>query len=182
MLQKMDRIVSSDLEEKYDVDDYFYPKISFELEVPGQLRGEVGRIQEQLRKVKVEPTAKAVYTVLCLKRDLVRKYFKNPEQINQFRDQIAGRIKPIGAISPLEYSFATIVLVLAFSYLKSFGDELGRISARKLLNEKDDRRISGQLKCSVEEVRLAKPDAILVLYKLRRKLPRRKKPRTRKDK
>jgi hypothetical protein len=58
-------------EKKYGIADYFYPNTSFELEVPGKLRVEVGKIIRSLQELKLEPTTNTVYTVLLAKRDLI---------------------------------------------------------------------------------------------------------------
>jgi hypothetical protein len=173
-----DKVITSQLEKEYGVDDYFFPNISFELEVPGHLRGEVQRIRKQLQKAKIEADKETVYSALSSKRDLIKRYSGHPGSIKLFKDQIVKRIRPVGAVSSIEYLLATIVFGIAFSYLKSFADEAGKISARRLLSQKDEHRIARQIKCSAAEIRLAKPDAVLIFYDLRKRLLRRKKGRS----
>jgi len=169
--------IRSELETKYRVDDYFYPNISFELEVPGGLTGEARRIRRDLRHAGIKTTTPNIYHTLSVKRSLIRR-LRNSKRISLYRRYIAKRVRPVGAVVPVEYVYATIVLLIALFFLKSFAEEAGRISARTLLGRHNDREISGKIRCSVPEVRLARPDAVVAFYDLKRRLSRRRKRRT----
>lgn len=171
-----DERIRSQLETKYGVDDYFYPNISFELEVPGGLTGEVRRIRTHLRHAGVATTVPSIHYALSVKRNLIRRLRKS-KRIDLYRQYIAKRVRPVGALPPVEYLFATIVLWMATFFLKSFSEEAGRVSAGALLGRHKDREISRNIGCSVTEVRLARPETVLVFYDLKRKTSRRAKRR-----
>jgi len=172
-----DDAICSELKTKFGIHDYYYRGTSFELEVPGQLEGEVQKIREHLQQAHIEPTTGNIYEVLSIKSQLIQQYSQNTGQISRYREYIADRIKPVGAVVPVEYVLATIAVYIALTWLRSFLEEAGRISARTLFERQSDRDISQKTKCNVAEVRLARPDAVVVFYRLKRSLLNRKKRR-----
>jgi len=160
------------LETEFNVNDYFYPGLSFELDVPGHLSGEVQKIQKYLRQIHVEPTPSNIYEMLSVKRRLVQRYSRNKRLLAQYREYVAGQVRPVGAVGSLEYMFATTVMILATLFLKGFLEESGRISARRLFERHSDRDLSRKIGCNITEVRLARRDAVVTFFDLRRRLTR----------
>jgi len=160
------------LETEFNVNDYFYPTLSFELDVPGHLSGEVQKIHKYLRSVHIEPTLRNIYEMLSVKRRLIQRYSRNPRLLVQYREYVARQVRPVGAVGPLEYTLATIVMVLATFFLRGLLEESGRISARRLFERHSDRDLSRKIGCNITEVRLARRDAVVTFFDLRRRLTR----------
>lgn len=161
------------LQRLYKVGDYFYPRISFELEVPGGLQGEAESISSLVSDVGKRPSLKEIYRIMHMKAKLIDAYQEKEgnkaNTVRLFREHVASpRARPIAGFGPIEYAVASVVVILAFFFLKEFASEAGRIAAKKLIDPLVLQGASEQLRIPEEQIRILKTDAIEVFEYLRR--------------
>lgn len=131
-----------DLRRKYNVDEYYYPAISMDIDVPKSLLGEATRISQLLEKNGFRVNSENVFNVMKLKKLLLKRYSKTEEGKRAkavYSRLILEDIRPTGITIPLDLLMVDGVLVLllfvAYRFLGSFADEAGKMAARKLLGD-----------------------------------------------
>jgi len=128
------------LRRKYGVNEYFYPKISMDVDIPYGLEGEVNGIVESLKKAGFEINVENVFHVMQMKKKLLDRYRSSNEGKRAFQDyskMISEYVKPVGVTIPTDLMFINLVVILllylAGRFLGSFLDEAGKIFARRML-------------------------------------------------
>jgi hypothetical protein len=134
--------VSSELKGKYEVDEFFYPDISMNIQIPDGLKGEISEIIRLLEKNDFEASSSNVYQVMQLKKKLLTEYRDNSKRGNvlkAYRELLGKRIRPVGSTIPIELVLVDGLMVILLSIVARFGlsfaDEAGKIAARKLLDK-----------------------------------------------
>jgi hypothetical protein len=162
--------ISSELRTRFGVNDFFYPKISMEIDVPGGLEGEITKIVDLLKRNGYAVTASNVFHVMTLKKQLLLRYKASKENelvLEDYDRLLLEKIKPIGISIPIDLVFVTgltsLLIYLAARFGGSFMDEAGRIVARKLLEEKDGKKTSKDLNLVIDEYNFLKNQVIILI-------------------
>jgi hypothetical protein len=160
--------IALDLREKYKVDEYFYPKISMDIDISQGLKGEIADITKVLQENGFEAISENVFRIMELKRKLLTRYDETTEgkkTTANFRRMLLEDIKPTGITIPIELvlvnGLIALVIYVIGRFAGSFADESGKIIARKLL-EKDKER-SKQLNMDIREYRFLKNEATILI-------------------
>lgn len=160
--------ICSQLKKTYRVDEFFYPNISMDIEMPNGLEGEVGGIIKALSNLGYEVNVANVFQVMNLKRSFLLKYAADEEGkklIASYRELLTTRVKPVGSAIPVELLFVDGLVVILLSVIARFGvsfaDEAGKILARKLLGS--DRREAKKHNMTAHEYRFVKNEALILV-------------------
>jgi len=160
--------IALDLREKYKVDEYFYPKISMDIDISNGFEGEIANILTVLQENGFEATTENVFRTMEFKRNLLTRYDETTEgkkTTAKFRRMLLEDIKPTGIIIPIELVLVNGLMALLIyvigRFAGSFADESGKILARKLL-EKDKVR-SRELNMDIREYRFLKNEAAIFI-------------------
>lgn len=160
--------ISSSVRKRYELDDYFYPEISMDLDIPNGFKGEITDIIENLEKNRFQVSSENVFRIMELKKTLLKTYFETTEgkdQTARYRKLMLEDIKPTGITLPIELVLVNGLVALALYVLArftgSFADEAGKIMARKLL-EKDKQR-SKELNIDIREYRFLKNEVTILI-------------------
>jgi len=158
------REILNELKAKYKVDEFFYPNISMNIQVPGGLEGEISDISRVLKSSGFEITATNVLQVMELKKKLLTKYTSEAERqkiLADYQELLATRVKPVGTVLPLELILVNGLVIILLSMVAKFGlsfaDEAGKILARKVFDE--DKKQSKKLNMTEDEYRFLKTEA-----------------------
>lgn len=148
--------IASDLREKRKVDEYFYPKISMDIDIPNGLEGEIADITKVLQENGFEATIENVFRVMDFKRELLTRYGETTEgkkTTAEYRRMLLEEIKPTGIAIPIELvlvnGLLALLLYVIARFAGSFADESGKIMAQRLL--KKDKECSKQLNMDIRE-------------------------------
>jgi len=160
--------ITLDLREKHKVDEYFYPKISMEIDIPNGLEGEIADITKVLQENGFEATSENVFRIMELKKTLLTRYVETTEgkeTTAEYRRMLLEDIRPTGISIPIELLLVNGLIALLLygiaRFAGSFADESGKILARKLL-EKDKER-SEELNMDIREYRFLKNEATIFI-------------------
>jgi hypothetical protein len=160
--------IISDLREKYKVDEYFYPKISMDIDISNGLKGEVADITKALQENGFETTSENTFQIMEFKKKLLKRYnetMEGKEITTEYRRLLLEDVKPTGITIPIEFVLINGLIILllycASRFVGSFADESGKIMARKLL-EKDKER-SKELNMDIREYRFLKNETIILI-------------------
>jgi hypothetical protein len=162
-------LIISELKEKHKIDEFFYPDISMNIQIPDGLKGEISEITQLLEKNHLEANSENVYQVMKFKKKLLTEYKDNNERrkvFNAYQELLEKKVKPIGSAIPLELTFVDgILLILLYMVVRfgtSFLDEAGKITARKLLDNKKDneKKQAKRHNMTVEEYSFLKTEAV----------------------
>jgi len=133
------------LKKEYDIDIYFYPNMSMGIDSPN-LAYEVSSIIDFLKKISLPPNLMNIFTIMKAKKECIELYnsgyLKNSAL--KYDENILKIAKPIGGIGPLEYFYATAIalfLTFIFAYSAGFGQEAGKLTAKKLLDDEKEQAI-----------------------------------------
>ena len=150
------------------MDEYFYPTISMEIDIPNGLIGEVKETSQLLKKYGFRVTTENVFSVMKLKRSLLERYNETAEGKRskaEYIRMILEEIKPTGITIPIDFLLVNgIVLLLLFvasRFLGSFADEAGKIAARKLLN--DEKKNAKEHNIEIKEYRFLKNQTVILI-------------------
>jgi hypothetical protein len=160
--------ICSELRERYKVDEFFYPNISMNIEIPGGLEGEVAGDIEILKQSGFEATPENVLLIMESKRQLLVQYRKTQKGrgvLKDYRQLLVKEVKPVGTTMPTDLMFVTILVGL-LSYLVarftgSFADEAGKILARRLLEK--EKKLSKEHNLTINEYRFLKNQAVILV-------------------
>lgn len=162
--------ISQELKQRHNVDEYFYPKVSMDLDFPNGLIGEITEIIKLLEKNGFKATTENVFRVMELKRLLLKRYGETAEgkkAKTEYRKMILEDIKPVGVTIPLEVLLVNGIIILLLStatrFLWSFADEAGKIAAKKLLG--DDKKLSKEHNMPIKEYKFLKNQAVIFIEK-----------------
>lgn len=162
--------ISSELRRRYGVDEYFYPTISMEIDIPYGLIGEVTEISQLLRKNGFRVTTENVFRVMKLKRSLLKRYNETEEGKRskaEYSRIILEDIKPAGITIPIDFLFVNgivlLLLFVAYRFLGSFAEEAGKITARKLLG--DEKKNAKEHNITIKEYMFLKNQTIILIEK-----------------
>lgn len=160
--------IALDLREKHKVDEYFYPKISMDIDIANGLEGEIADIIRVLQENGFEATSENVFRIMDFKRKLLARYGETTEGKRTtagYRRMLLEEIKPTGITIPIELvlvnGLLALLLYVIARFAGSFADESGKIMAQRLL-EKDKER-SKQLNMDIREYRFLKNEAAIFI-------------------
>lgn len=158
-------IISSELKGKYKIDEFFYPGISMNIQIPDGLRGEISEIIRLLEKDHLEANSMNVYQVMQFKKKLLTEYTDNRERrkaLKAYQELLETKVKPVGTAIPLELVLVDGLVIILLSIVARFGlsfaDEAGKIAARKLLDNEEKQAKRHNM--TVEEYRFLKTEAV----------------------
>lgn len=173
--------ISLDLRKNYKVDEYFYPKISMDLDIPNGVKGEINDIIKVLQKNGFKVSSENVFRIMELKKIFLTRYSEQIEgktEAEKYRRILLEDIKPVGIAEPIELILVNGLIVVALymiaRFVGSFADEAGKIMARKLLE--NDKERSKDMNLNVKEYRFLKNEVEIfiqdgkMLDSLKRKL------------
>ena len=159
-----------DLKRRYKVDEYFYPTVSMDIDVPNGLIGEVTEISKALEKDGFRVTAENVFRVMELKKSLLRRYNETAEGKKsraKYSKMVLEEIKPTGVTLPIDLLFVNGIVILllyvAARFIGSFVDEAGKIAARKLLD--DEEKLTKMHNITIKEYKFLKNQAVILIEK-----------------
>jgi len=158
-------VISSELKGKYEVDEFFYPDISMNIQIPDGLKGEVSEIVRLLKKNHFEVSSFNVYKVMQLKKKLLTEYrddSKRRKVLGAYQELLGKKIKPVGSTIPIELvlvdGLVVILLSIAARFGLSFADEAGKIAARRLLEK--EKKQAKRHNMTLEEYNFLKTEAV----------------------
>ena len=156
--------ILNELKAKHKVDEFFYPNISMNIQVPDGLEGEVSGIARVLKSSGFEVTATNVLRVMDLKKKLLTKYTSETGRqkiLTDYQELLATKVKPVGTVLPLELILVDGLVIILLSMIAKFGlsfaDEAGKILARKVFD--NDKKQSEKLNMTEDEYRFLKTEA-----------------------
>jgi len=156
---------------KRGVDEFFYPGISMDLDLPNGLKGEISEIAELLNKNGFKVSAENVFEVMEFKRELILWYTRTSEGqrvLEEYNDLLLKHVKPVGVSIPLELILVTglvsLVLFVGARFLGSFANEAGKIVARKLLD--NDKELSKEHNMTIKEYQFLKNQVVILIENL----------------
>lgn len=159
-----------DLKSKYKVDEYFYPKISMDIDIPNGLVGEVTQISKALEKNGFRVTTENVFNIMKFKKSLLKKYDETVERRKskaEYRKMVLEDIEPTGITIPIDLLFVNGIMILllfvAARFINSFASEAGKIAARKLL--KDEKKLSKEHNMTIREYKFLKNQTVILIEK-----------------
>ena len=159
-----------DLKRRFKVDEYFYPTISMDIDIPNGLVGEVTEIGKVLKRNGFRVTTENVFRVMELKKSLLMRYDETVERKKskaKYRKMILEDIKPTGITLPIDLLFVNGIMILllyvAARFVGSFADEAGKIAARKLLD--DEKKLSKEHNVTIKEYKFLKNKAVILIEK-----------------
>ena len=160
--------IISDLREQHKVDEYFYPRISMDIDLRNGLKGEIVDITKLLQENGFETTIENVFRIMDFKRKLLARYGETTEgkmTTAEYRKMLLEEIKPAGITIPIELvlvnGLLALLLYVIARFAGSFADESGKIMAQRLL-EKDKER-SKQLNLDIREYRFLKNETAIFI-------------------
>jgi len=158
-------VISSELKERYKIDEFFYPDISMNIQIPDGLKGEISEIIQLLKKNHFEVNSMNVYQVMQFKKKLLTEYRDNRERrkiLKAYQELLEKKVKPVGSAIPLQLvlvdGLVIILLMIVARFGLSFADEAGKITARKLLDK--EKKQAKRHNMTVEEYRFLKTEAV----------------------
>jgi len=141
-MRSASELISSELKGKYEIDEFFYPDISMNIQIPDGLKGEISEIIRLLKKNSFEVNSSNVYQIMQLKKKMLTEYRDNSKRGNvleAYRELLGKRIKPVGSVIPIDLVLVDGLVIILLSIVARFGlsfaDEAGKIAARKLLDK-----------------------------------------------
>jgi len=152
------------------VDEYFYPMISMNIDIPNGLIGEVTEISRVLGKNGFRVTTENVFRVMELKKSFLKRYNETVEGKKskaEYRRMILEDIRPTGVTIPIDLLFVNGIIILllfvAARFIGSFADEAGKIVARKLLG--DEKKLSKEHNMTIKEYKFLKNQVVILIEK-----------------
>jgi len=162
--------IALDLKRRHKVDEYFYPKISMDIDIPNGLVGEVTEIIKVLKRNGFRVTTENVFRVMESKKSLLMRYDETVDAKNskaKYNKMILEDIKPTGITLPVDLLFVNGIMILllyvAARFVGSFADEAGKIAARKLLD--DEKKLSKEHNVTIKEYKFLKNQAVILIEK-----------------
>jgi hypothetical protein len=159
------------LREKYGVNEFFYPNISMDVDLPYGLEGEVKDIINLLNKAGIKTTPENVFYTMRVKKKLLSIYkttTNGTQVLEKFKEVISEHVKPVGVTIPTEIIFVSgvtaFLLYLATRFADSFMSEAGRILARKAL-ARDRKKMAKEFNLTLTEYKFLERQIIILLDK-----------------
>jgi hypothetical protein len=164
--------IENELRKKYEVDEYFYPKVDMAVDFPKGLYSEIQKIAKLLKNNGFAVTTENIYTLMDFKRKLLEKYSNESERKKVLKNytNLIKQKQPVGSVFGIEYYLVVgIIGVLVYvlgKFVGSFSEEAGKIAAQKLLNgEKTQKDIQEELKIDKDEYNIFSNQSILIINK-----------------
>jgi hypothetical protein len=137
--------VAADLRRTYAINEYYYPNISMDIDLPQGFEGEISNISRILEKNGFAVTSKNIFQIMSFKKSLITKYGgKVEEKVMTEYNDILREKEPVGSIVPPEYflvsGLVAVFLFLLARFATSFADEAGKLLARKLFRKGEVRK------------------------------------------
>jgi hypothetical protein len=159
-----------DLRKDYKVDEYFYPSISMDIDLPQGFQGEINNVMSILKKNEFAVNAENVFQIMNLKRSLLKDYRERTERkkiVAKYIETLRKR-EPVGSIVPLDYLLVgSIIIVVLFTlkrFLGSFADESGKLLARKLFAKSETRKqLLKELNVSADEYKIINNEIVVII-------------------
>jgi hypothetical protein len=157
--------IYSELKERHNIDEFFYPDISMNIQIPDGLKGEISEIIQLLKKNNFEVNSMNVFQVMKFKKMLLTEYRDNHERkkvFEAYQELLEKKVKPVGSAIPLQLTLVDglviILLMIVARFGLSFADEAGKIAARRLLDK--EKKQAKKHNMTVEEYRFLKTEAV----------------------
>jgi hypothetical protein len=154
-MSSISNAISSELKKKYGVDEFFYPDISMNIQIPNGFEGEIFEIVQLLEKNHFEIDSMNVYHIMQLKKKFLGDYHKRKKILEAYQKLLETKVRPIGMTIPLDLVFVNGLVIILLSIVARFGlsfaDEAGKIAARKLLD--DEKKQAKKYNMTIEEYR-----------------------------
>jgi hypothetical protein len=160
--------IAANLRKNYNVDEYFYPSISMDIDLPQGFKGEVNSVIKVLEKNGFVVTSENAFQVINLKKRLLTKYTDRVEGkkvLIEYNEMLREK-EPIGSIVPPEY-FLVSGLIAIFLYglarfAGSFADEAGKLAARKLFG-KARKQLLKELNLNANEYNFLSNEIVVII-------------------
>ncbi len=168
----MSKTVKNELRKKHQVDEYFYPKVDMDVDLPKGLQGEIEKTILLLENNGFSATSENVFQIMTLKKNLITKYSSGTTEKQVLEDYatLLKQRQPIGSVGPIDYYLvAGIVAVLMYIFGKfggSFLEEAGKIAAKKFLKKNETKKqLQKELKIDQKEYNLFANQIIIIIDK-----------------
>lgn len=162
--------IAADLRKNYKVDEFFYPSISMDIDLPQGFKGEVDNVTEILEKNGFATTSENAFQILTLKKDLLAKYTDKAEgrKVVTEYNKLLGKKEPVGSIVPPEYflvsGLTAIFLYGLARFIGSFTSEAGKLAAHKLFGKAETRKqLMKELNLDVNEYALLGREIVVII-------------------
>ena len=159
--------IVSDLQNKYSVDQHFYPKMSINTDIEGGMGGEVNTVVGLLKSNGFDISSENVFHAMELKKRLMERYLgkEGGETLKDYRKLILEDIKPVGIVGSVEFCLVNGLIIVGLYLLGrfagSFADESGKILAQKLLDKPKDN--SRKLNIDIREYKILSKEVNLFI-------------------
>jgi hypothetical protein len=162
--------IAAELRKNHKVDEYFYPDISMDVDLPQGFKGEINSVMRVLEKNGFAANGENVFQIMNLKRNLLKDYGEKSERkkiVAEYSETLRKK-EPVGSIVPLDYLLVGgIVIVVLFTlkrFLGSFADESGKLLARKLFAKSGTRKqLLKELNVSVDEYKIINNEIVVII-------------------
>lgn len=164
--------IVTELKRNHRVDEFFYPNITMDVDLPQGFEGEVENIELLLEKNGFAVNSENVFLVMKLKKYLFNRFSDTGErrEVAKEYNKIARQKETIGSIVPLDYFLVGGLITVFLYFLKrfsgSFADEAGKLAARRLFGKDEDRkRLLKELKVNKKEYNLIINEVLVIVEK-----------------
>jgi hypothetical protein len=168
----LSKTVKDELRKKHRVDEYFYPKVDMDVDLPKGLQGEIEKTILLLENNGFPATSENVYQIMTLKKNLITKYSSGTAEKQVLEDYatLLKQKQPIGSVGPIDYYIVVgIVAILMYTFGKfggSFLEEAGKITAKKFLKKNETKKqLQKELKIDQKEYNLFANQIIIIIDK-----------------
>jgi hypothetical protein len=162
--------ISEELRRNHEVDEYFYPNISMDIDLPQGLKGEITGVKMILEKNGFAGNSENIFRIMSLKKDLLSEYCQETRGRKVVREYsvVVRKNEPVGSIVPLDYLFVGgLIVVLLYGlkrFIGSFADESGKLLARRLFGQSKTRKeLMKELSVSVNEYKILNNEIIVFI-------------------
>jgi hypothetical protein len=160
--------ITTNLRRNYKVDEYFYPSISMDIDLPQGFKGEVENVIQGLEKNGFAMTSENTFQVINLKKRLLAKYTDRVEGkkvVREYNEMLREK-EPIGSIVPPEYLLVSgLIAIFLYGLARfagSFADEAGKLAARKLF-DKSRKQLLKELNLNANEYNLLSNEIVVII-------------------
>jgi len=161
-MSSISNAISSELKKKHRIDEFFYPDISMNIQIPDGFKGEISEIIQLLEKNHFEVDSMNVYYIMQFKKKLLAEYRERKKILKAYQELLETKVKPVGTTIPLDLVLVNGLVIILLSVVARFGlsfaDEAGKIAARKLLD--DEKKQAKRHNMTVEEYHFLRTEVI----------------------
>ena len=162
--------IVTELKKNHNVDEFFYPNISMNVDLPQGFEGELRNIESTLKKNGFAVNSETVFEVMNLKKHLLNRFSEIGERSEVAKEykKMTREKETVGSIVPLDYFLVAGLVTVFLYFLKrfsgSFADEAGKLAARRLFGKDEDRRqLLREVKINKEEYNLITNEILVIV-------------------